>query len=376
MTDLPTLLHERADRATLAPVDLTAVTREGSRRVRRRRLAVSATALAAVAGLGATAALGGGDAARVVDPAAPAPSSGASWYLDGRLHHDGTSTDLGLDVATYVRTRAGFVLVDTDDVVWSWTGGRPERVGVAADAPQRLAGDAEGDRVAWIDPTGQDGPSVRVLDLGSGELAGAFRVGDASEAARGGDAGDEAGGDTMVTAVEGDRVWWVEGRRSLTWTGPAGGVPTRLPDDTRVLAASGERIVYEADDQIRTTTTGTPAADDTVLDESYRDVGALSTDGRLWSADADTLVVRRTADGSPLDVALDTPFSTGYAWADADSLLVLAGAGTATEGVDLRAQVLVCEVPAMTCETMAEDLGTFAELEAGDFALPLGIEIG
>lgn len=373
MTDLPTLLHERADRATLAPVDLTAVTREGSRRVRRRRLAVSATALAAVAGLGATAVLGGGDdAARVVDPAFSAPSSGASWYLDGRLHHDGTSTDLGLDVATYVRTRAGFVLVDTDDVVWSWTGGRPERVGVAADAPQRLAADAEGDRVAWIDPTEQDGPSVRVLDLGSGELAASFRVGEASEEARGGD----AGGDTMVTAVEGDRVWWVEGRRSLTWTGPGGGAPTRLPDDTRVLAASGGRIVYEADDQIRTTTSGTPTADDTVLDESYRDVGALSPDGRLWSADADTLVVRRTTDGSPLDVALDTPFATGWAWADADSLLVLAGAGTATEGIDLRAQVLVCEVPEMTCETLAEDLGTFGELEVGDFALPLGIEIG
>ena len=108
MTDLPTLLHARADRAQFAPIDLDAVVRTGERRVRRRRLATYGGALAVAGAVGATALLGGGSGTpRAVDPASPVPGAiaqHASWFLDGRLHHDGTATDLGLDVVTYVRT--------------------------------------------------------------------------------------------------------------------------------------------------------------------------------------------------------------------------------------------------------------------------------
>lgn len=366
MTDLPTLLHDRADRAHLAPVDLDAVVRAGDRRVRRRRLATYGATLAVAGVVGGTALLGGGDdgARRAVDPAAPttgADAAGASWYLDGRLHHDGTSTDLGLDVVTYVRTASGFVLVDTDDVVWSWTGtGDPERVGVAADAQPRLAGDPDGDRAAWVGATAPD-RGVVVLDQASGLTTELNGLG---------------AGEAAVTAVDGERVWWHEGARSLTWSVVDGGEPQRLPDGTTVLAAQGGRIVHQVDGQPVRTTTGTPGPGDTVLDEEYRDVGALSPDGALWSADADEVGVVRTSDGSAVPLEVDAPFSTGYEWLDEDSLVVLTGEGDPDDGGSMTARILVCEVPDGGCTDVSGELGTFDDLEAGDLALPVGVEIG
>jgi hypothetical protein len=369
MTDLPTLLHDRADRATLSPVDLDAVTRDGERRVRRRRVTTYAGALAVAGAVASTALLGGGATDRALDPASPVPASAASWYLDGRLHHDGTSTDLGIDVATYVRTRAGFVLVDTEDVVWSWTGGEPARVGVAADGPQRLAGDADGDLAAWIDTSGDSGRSeVRVLDQSAGEVTGFVGARDADPR------------ETMVTAVDGDRVWWVEGGRSLTWavdptTGAPGTVPERLDDGTRVLAAAAGRIVYELDGEVRTSVGTREGPGYEVLDDQYRDVGALSTDAALWSADADEVGVVRTSDGSAVTLEVDADFSTGYEWLDEDSLVVLAGYGDPDEGGAMTARILVCEVLDGGCTDVSGDLGTFDELQARDFALPVGVEI-
>lgn len=369
MNDLPTLLHERAERASLAPLDLEAITRAGDRRLGRRRLATYAGGLAVAGAVTATALLGGDGPGRAVDAAAPlAPAiPGPSWYLNGLLHHDGAVTDLGIDVATYVRTATGFVLVDTDDVVWSWTGGEPERVGVATPAgDQRLAGDVDGDLAAWVDTTG-GAPQVRVLDQASGRVTGFFRVG----------VGAPAGTDAVpvVTAVDGDRVWWVEGARSLSAAVGADD-RTRLPDGTRVLAAEDGRLVYEQEGRVLTTADGTPAAGDTVLDDSYRDVGALSPDGASWSADADSVGVVRTADAAPVPLEVGAPFSTGFAWLDDDSLVVLAGEGDLDDGGTMTARVLVCEVPAGDCTDVSGDLGTFDELEAGDFALPVGVEIG
>jgi hypothetical protein len=367
MTDLPTLLHERADRAQLAPIDLDAVVRTGDRRVRRRRLATYGGALAVAGAVGATALLGGGGGTpRAVDPASPVPGAiaqHASWFLDGRLHHDGTATDLGLDVVTYVRTSVGFVLVDAADAVWSWTGGEPVRVGSAADGDQRLVADADGTTAAWIEASDEAGPGVRLLDQSTGEVSATFRF------------GTGASREATVTAVDGERVWWLEGGRSLTWADPEE-TPTRLPDGTRVLAVQDGRLVYlDGDGPVRTTS-GTPGPGDTVLDEGYRDVGALSPDGALWSADADQVGVVRTSDGERVALDVDAAFSTGYEWLDEDSLVVLAGDGEPDDGGSMTARILVCEVPAGTCTDVSGDLGTFDDLEAGDLALPVGVELG
>lgn len=368
--DLQTLLHDRAAGADLGAVDLLAVTRDGSARVRRRRAATYAggLALAAVLGtLGATALGGGplGDDGRAVDPAgAPTAAAGAAptWYSEGRLHHDGTSTDLGLDVVTYARTAHGFVLVDARDVVWSWTGGEPVEVGRSAEAFQRVAGDLDGALAAWVDTSGA-ARVLRVLDQRERTVV---------------DRGEVGTGEAAVTAVDGDRVWWREGAASLTWSGT--GVPEQLPDDTTVLAAAGGMIVHQDGTTISVSDGIVPSSDARVLDREYRDVGALSTDGRLWSADADELLVWRTDDGSYLDTRLERPFATGVEWLDTDTLVVLAG--RATEGSQaseraMRAEILVCDVLTTNpCRTVADDLGTFDDLDDGDFALPVGIEIG
>jgi hypothetical protein len=363
MTDLPTLLHERADRAHLAPIDLDAVVRTGDRRVRRRRLATYGGALAVAGAVGGAALLGGGGGSpRAVDPASPVPSASAgdaSWFLDGRLHHDGTSTDLGLDVVTYVRTSVGFVLVDTDDVVWSWTGrGEPERVGTAAEASPRLAGDPQGTVAAWIQVRGSE-RSVTMVDQATGTTSELRGAGD---------------GDAAVTAVDGDRVWWRQDGQSLSWSRTQGEVP--VPPGTTVLAAAAGRIVYLRDDRVLTALGTAPGDDDVVLDDSYHDVGALSPDGALWSADADEVGVVRTSDGEPVPLDLDAAFSTGYEWLDEDTLVVLAGDGDPDDGGSMTARILVCEVPGGSCTDASGELGTFDDLEAGDFALPVGVALG
>lgn len=358
MNDLPTLLHQRADRAALQPVDLDAVTRAGERRVRSRRLTTYAAGLALAGALASTALPDGGDGTdRALDPAAQVPATGVSWFLDGRLHHDGTSTDLGIDVATYVRTGAGFVLVDTGGTVWSWTGGEPRRVGRAVAGPPRLAGDSDGSSAAWVEGDGADRGLV-VLDQTTGLTTELQRTGT---------------GEAWVSAVEGDRVWWREGERSLTWSAASGGTPTLLPDGTTVLAAEADRVVSEVDGQIRTSV---GAGTSTVLDEEYRDVGALSADGAWWSGDADQVRVVRTADGATAPLVVDADFSTGVAWLGPSTLVVLTGRGDLDDGSAMSAGLAVCEVPAGPCETITEDLGTFAELEDGDFALPVGVEVG
>ncbi|TIC86639.1 hypothetical protein [Nocardioides sp. GY 10127] len=76
--DLRSLLHQRSEEMSPLGVDLVAVTREGGRRVRRRRVATAVGGVAAVAVAAVAVASLHGAAPRAVEPAGPVPSASTS----------------------------------------------------------------------------------------------------------------------------------------------------------------------------------------------------------------------------------------------------------------------------------------------------------
>jgi hypothetical protein len=166
--DLRTLLRERADLPDFAPVDVSAVTSSGARTVRRRRVATLGAGVAVallVGGLGAVALQAGdgeqGFAVRQLD------TDQVTWAIGSRLHTPGDSVDLRHEIATYVRTDAGFVFTDPGGSVYSYAAGHVEEVGESDDG--RLAGDPHSDWAGWVDSS-SGAPQVVLLDVATGQL--------------------------------------------------------------------------------------------------------------------------------------------------------------------------------------------------------------
>jgi hypothetical protein len=200
-------LAERAGSVEMRPPDLAAITAEAERRARRRRtrvLTVSAVVTAAAVVAAGSALLGPGRQHEV----RPDPGTDPVTWSRGSVIHAGPDrVEAGFAVRGFVRTSAGFVLMDDEHTVWSLTDAGEWRVGKVGDQ-RRLVADRHGTLAAWADPSGR----LVVLD----QLTGTTHV----VLDRPGGDGDDLG----VLAMDGRRVYWRDGRGVVTVDAATGAV--------------------------------------------------------------------------------------------------------------------------------------------------------
>lgn len=358
---LKTLLHERAETVDFAVPDVDALTRNGDRRIRRRRgagLLGGVATLAVVGGLVMTQlGAGGGDSDHhVADD--PVPARVLTWAQGSVLHTPTTSTDLGHPIRAYLPTADGYVFTDGAGAVYSAVDGAVTRVGTIATEQPRLVADHDGSLAAWVDPLGPR-PRVTVLDQATDET----RFYDATEL-------------DSLAAIDGDTVYGTAARGALSLDLASGETHSvAVPPGAEILAVQDGVIASDAgDDEGDAADDGTlirrPDGSVLTLPAAYGSSAAFSPDARWVSVDADEPMVFDTRSGKQVRMDIDgRVFATGVEWLDATTLVMIASM-TETGPVEL----LTCTVPAGTCEQTVPDLGSFADLTP-TFAFPIGVEL-
>ncbi|MCW2843765.1 MAG: hypothetical protein JWN22_1681 [Nocardioides sp.] len=367
---LKTLLHDRAETVAFGAPDLEAVVRAGDRRLRRRRAGAAAGGLAAVAVVGAllVTQLGGTDPANgpqvVHDPGIPAH---VSWVVGSVLHDGDRTVDLGFEATAYVRTTTGIVATSPDGTVHSVVGGRSVDVGTVDAENPHLVADDEGTLAGWVNDS-NEGPTFLVLDQSTGEIT---SNGAAVERGMGGTADSQ--NPVYFYAIDGRTAYWRDSRGAV-----AVDVDT---DDVRVVDAEARNgfdivavengviafNVQHDDARADGTAIGTRRDTAMVLPRVYGTYGAFSPDAHYYSGDADEPQVYDARTGNRVTFDLDYAFATGYEWLDDHTLAMIA-----QDTPKSSAQLVTCEVPAGTCDVAVDDLGSFDDLAAEGFALPVG----
>ena len=134
--------------------------------MRRRRVASGVAGVAVLAVVATSAALLGGGGENKTDFVDdPLPTDVPMWTEGSVLHTPGRTFDLGVDVASFVRTSEGIVFLGWDGNeaelfdVYSFTGdGMPEIIGETQDS--RLRADAAQPYAGWLDGSGEDVDAV------------------------------------------------------------------------------------------------------------------------------------------------------------------------------------------------------------------------
>jgi hypothetical protein len=356
MTDkLKTLMAEQADSVDFAMPDLDTMTRDGDRRVRRRR------GLAVVGGVAATAVLGGllatqlGGGDRATDPGVvTSPSTGPAplTYVTRSTLNSGEDTfDLGSEARAYVRTAAGYVYSDPTGVVWSWIDGERTEVGRTDARSPHLVSDDETAQAGWLDDSG----SYAVLDQSTGSV-------ETWPAPAGADADD-------FGALDAGAAYW---------RGADGPTVVDLASDeaTPVSIPEGSRLGDLEDGLVAVSTDGGTEIRDLGGEllhrlDGFGSLGSFSPDARYFTSDADEPQVWDVATGEPVVFDLGgRQFGTGYEWLGPRTLAMIAADKPQDSAV---AVLLSCAVPAGSCEQVAE-LGTFQQL-VQTLALPTGTRI-
>ena len=128
--------------------------------MRRRRIGTGVAGVAVLAVIGVTAAVLGGDGDGKADFSDdPFRTDVPMWTEGSVLHTPDATYELGVDVASFVRTSEGITFLawgrgETLDVYTFAGHGEPDRVGVTQDS--RLRADPTGPFVGWLDGTGTD----------------------------------------------------------------------------------------------------------------------------------------------------------------------------------------------------------------------------
>ena len=349
---LQDLLRERADDLGAPHVDLASITRDGERRVRRRRTALlggtAAAAVALVAGI-AVVAPGAGPSPdsrrdRVADGTDASPVA-LSWVTGSTLHRAGQpDVDLGVDVRAWVWAGDDVVFTDSQRRVRIWTGDAVDVVGeVAEPRPDDAELVADGTRVAWMTP---DGTPAR-LDTASLESAVGPQL---------------PGRDLRVTALDGAMVYAAGSGGVHVWrpTGPDA-YQTLVEDPGGVVMDAEGGTVLRSEGSGRARVTG-PGRELTLDVDSFAD---LAPDGAHVVAESnDTGVLLDTATGERVDLDTGFDWALPFQWASDDTVSVLAFTGTGTDPGDTP-YLLPCTVSTGACGG--------AERLTGVFQLPVGI---
>ncbi len=361
---LKTLMHERASLPEFEMPDVDLLVRDGSRRARRRGLAVAGggAAAATAAVLLVVTALSGGPAGDP-DPAVSTDpiSVDLPSYAKGSVIHDAEGTaEVGHVVNAYVRTSVGYVVADPNGEVWSVAGGQVSRVGQTDAKYPQLVSDTEGSLAGWVDRSGGR-PAFVAFDQSSGET---FR-------------NDEATGPDMgALADETDPAYFyaIDGRTAY-WRDQRGAVAVDLDTGKTSVVDAGARNGFDLVG-VGSGVIATPAGDrgtalrgagrDLVLRNVYTSEARFSPDARWVALDADepTIFDARTAEQVAID--LDVWFGTGIEWLDDDTVVMLTA-----EAEDAPVDLVTCQVPSGACEVAVGSLATFEELANG-YALPVG----
>lgn len=386
MTDkLRNVLHEQAETVDFAAPDLEAIARTGGRRVRRRRgaaLAGGVAAVAVVAGLVIARPGGAGDADdRVAGD--PTFSAQVTWAFGSVLHTPDRARDLGHPIRAYVRTRDGIVFTDGQGAVWSYVGGEVTRVGsITANDPRplstpdgiltrsitangpRLVSDPEGSLAGWVDPTGAR-PTFVVLDQVTGETWRNNSHTSGSMFTR----ANSARTDVTLYALDGRTAYWHDSRGTVAvdiLTGASRGANLGID-----ILAVQNGLIAAAEGSV--TFLGPNESDRFPL-PVYANRGVLSPDAAYYSSDAksgdtDHPEVYDTRIHKRVPIADDYYFASGYEWLDNRTLVLIAQRDKTSP-----VQLLSCAVPEATCKVDVPDLGSYDDLGARGFTLPVGEE--
>lgn len=355
---LKTLMHEQADSVDFAVPDLDAMVRTGDRRRRTRRLGAVGAVAATVTGVALVATtLAPGQ--RAVGPAGPAaPAVPLSWVDGSTLHEGDVAHDLDFRTRAFTRTAEGYVFSDRDGNVWSWVDGVSTRVGRTHYRHPHLVTDDETGLAGWVDlseatdeRTALEEAEYAVLDQSTGDVRtypapdriapGQFLAIDAGTAYW-------QGADSVVAAdLDSGRTNPVDLDR---------GTIADVEDDlAAVRTDAGISVRTLAGQEVRP------------LDGFHGELGSFSPDARWFTNDADEPQVFDVAAGQRVGLDLDRGFATGYEWLGSGTLAVIASTEASD---DSRVELMVCEVPAGSCEQVAE-LGTFAQV-VDTLVLPTG----
>ena len=361
------LMTERADRLDAPDLDVAAIMRDGSQRLRRRRarLGGAAGALVACGVVAATAVPGllpsSPEATRAeLSFASAFAERHPSYAVGSTVHLDGREFTVPTPVHAMVQTTAGIVYSDRDGDVWSAPGDSPaEKVGTTDPEWPRLA--VDGATAAWAEES-SSGATFVVLDQASGATT---RI-----AAEGG-----AVDDPQALAVDGDDLYVRDGRGlvRVDLTTRAAEVVSDWHGDLEVVDVEQGQIAHVALQEVRnhevvrseagfvsaTIGEGTKVEAWTMVD--------LSDDGAhlLGETEPDTFAVFDVATGThELISSPDHEFLIGYRWLDADTYLALGmNPPYDSRSVDL----LQCDLDG-GCTVAAEAIGSFD----GGVVLPLG----
>jgi len=374
---LKDLMHDRADGLEPPVLDLEAITRNGDRRVRRRRGVAGVVGLVAVIGLDAA-------TPQLLDlrdegergDVAVGEARPLTWS-SGSVIHAGTKTvDVGHPIRAFVETGDGYVFSDPDGNIWSWTGSAAEKVGsIPLSSPQvELYGPdlaADGRVAAWLDETS---PRVRFswFDQSTGATGSYTAPAAASVEGKG----------PQVFSVADGTAYVFDGARTVALDlATAEGAPRTLSDSRLEIhdAVAGRYLVthLDAEDQEHTTLTQDPAQPGQALGVRG---GDLSPSGRYVMSEnsatqSDTFTLIEVDTGKNLTPAIteDYGFFLGYTWTDDDTYTAFGmrgiGQGTELEN-DVEVDLLVCEVVDATC-TKAEN-----GPDGLAFQIPVGQNIG
>jgi len=258
------------------------------------------------------------------DPAVP------TWTEGSILHTPDASYDLGTEVLAYVRTSVGIVFVaEHEELVYSWTGGEPVKVGRTFFGGEMLFGDPESPYAAWQQPRGRH-TEVVVFDQRRGR-----RV-------------PTEGLSGNLIAIDGSDLYLRHqmARISLSRIGKRGSERVH----SRLVAAQGEIRAFDTHEGIAV---GTDWHSAVRVGPSDSRTAVFSPDARWVSTGGDDfedgLSVYDARTGRQRQLASeDFGHATGFEWLDDGTLMAW---GT-TEFSNL--SLLRCELATGSCSVVAE----------------------
>lgn len=360
---LKTLMDEVTAMQDFASPDLDAIVRDGDRVVRRQRAviggaAVATAAVAAGAVVLVSGGMGTGDT-QVSDAAID--SAGMSWATGSVIHTPTSSVEVGSPVRAYVRTDVGYVTVDQRGTVRSIVGDDVMEVGRMEPSSLYLTSDTEDSLAAWLQHEPGGDWSWVVFDQERGRRLATFEEGRAP---------DIVG---VVVALDGRRLFVHEGRDYMALDVDDGleEVVDGPARDAQLLSVeSGIQAWVEPGDDGGESeyVLGRVGAEQVRITSVEGFLASFSPDGRWISFDADEPRVFDAATGERVAIDLEgRVFGAGYEWLDDDSLAVIASRDESGP-----IELLVCQVPAGSCDVAAPDLGSFDRAIDVGFALPSG----
>lgn len=367
---LKDVMHDRADSLDAPDLDVSAMVRDGERRIGSRRRGVVGGLVAASLAVAAVVSVPLLRPADDVDgDAAGSVHSYDVAYAVGSTIHDGPRTvDTGVRVSALVQGVSGYVVADRQSRVHTVVDGESTQVGRLADTDRgRLVSDD--DVVAWVDAA--DAGTLVVLDLGTGERVD-VPVDELPGEPVSRDPSRVRGGGAHVAAVDGRTVYVTDARGVMAWNALDGEDPVLLPapdgvevevvdvQDGRILQVSRSFEPAESGGsttmvQVEDLRVGSDLEDTTSLPGTWG--GRLSPDGRYAAtyesvSPAGSYRYTTTSVGD-VSGAGWTPVApsgydsvTAYQWLDADTFAVFAGSYTADFA---REDLLTCEASTVEC---------------------------